>query len=168
MKELDASIINAVDLDVPRDQLTFRIIQHPKHGAIMVGLHGNDVAHYRRSIQSHGKEVQVQVFTMEDLRNGTQSWNEWMSQSINQSVRTRSIAFCDVFGRFWNSWWLFSQVWHWCICMMTQRLSRTASSSSCLMESTSSKGTYWLKWCLSMMRSRASLGIWYKRSLFSF
>ncbi|XP_060791422.1 FRAS1-related extracellular matrix protein 1a isoform X2 [Neoarius graeffei] len=70
MKELDASIINAVDLDVPRDQLTFRIIQQPQHGVIIGGLNGNDVAHYRRSIQSRGTEVQVQVFTMEDLRNG--------------------------------------------------------------------------------------------------
>lgn len=76
MKELDASIINAVDLDVPRDQLTFRIIQQPQHGVIIGGLNGNDVAHYRRSIQSHGTEVQVQVFTMEDLRNGIHSCNE--------------------------------------------------------------------------------------------
>lgn len=70
MTELDASIINAVDLDVPRDRLTFRIIQQPQHGAIMGSLHGNDVAHYRRSIQSHGTDVRVQGFTMEDLRNG--------------------------------------------------------------------------------------------------
>ncbi|KAK2860526.1 hypothetical protein Q7C36_004692 [Tachysurus vachellii] len=70
MKELDASIINAVDLDVPKDRLTFRIIQQPKHGAIMGGFHGNDVAHYKRSIKNHGTEAQVQVFTMEDLRNG--------------------------------------------------------------------------------------------------
>lgn len=71
MKELDASIINAVDFDVPRDHLTFRIIQQPQHGAIIGGLHGNDVSNYKRSIQSHGTELQVQVFTMEDLRNGT-------------------------------------------------------------------------------------------------
>lgn len=76
MKELDASIINAVDLDIPKDRLIFRIIQQPKHGAIMGGLHGNVLAHYRRSIQNHGTEVQVQVFTMEDLRNGTQSCNK--------------------------------------------------------------------------------------------
>lgn len=73
MMELDASIINAVDLDVPRDRLTFRIIQQPQHGAVMGGPHDNDVAHYRRSIQSHGTEVRVQGFTMEDLRNGTKS-----------------------------------------------------------------------------------------------
>ncbi|TSL34592.1 FRAS1-related extracellular matrix protein 1 [Bagarius yarrelli] len=70
MKELDASIINAVDLDIPKDRLTFRIIKQPQHGAIMGGLYGNDVAHFRRSIQNHNAEVQVQVFTMEDLRNG--------------------------------------------------------------------------------------------------
>lgn len=76
MKELDASIINAVDLDVPKDRLTFRIIQQPKHGAIMGGFHGNDVAHYRRSIRNQGIEAQVQIFTMEDLRNGTKPCSE--------------------------------------------------------------------------------------------
>ncbi|KAI4900130.1 hypothetical protein NFI96_005432 [Prochilodus magdalenae] len=70
MKELDASIINAVDLDVPRDHLTFTIIQQPQHGAIISRLHGNEVAHYKRSSQKGGTEVHVQDFTMEDLRNG--------------------------------------------------------------------------------------------------
>ncbi|XP_022534044.2 FRAS1-related extracellular matrix protein 1a isoform X1 [Astyanax mexicanus] len=70
MKELDPSIINAVDLDVPRDRLTFSIVQQPRHGAIMGRLHGNEVAHYKRSAQKLGTEVYVQDFTMEDLRNG--------------------------------------------------------------------------------------------------
>uniref|UniRef100_A0AAR2M382 FRAS1-related extracellular matrix protein 1 n=1 Tax=Pygocentrus nattereri TaxID=42514 RepID=A0AAR2M382_PYGNA len=43
MKELDPSIVNAVDLDIPRDRLTFTIIQQPLHGAIMGRLHGNEV-----------------------------------------------------------------------------------------------------------------------------
>ncbi|KAL7880187.1 hypothetical protein SRHO_G00024410 [Serrasalmus rhombeus] len=70
MKELDPSIVNAVDLDIPRDRLTFTIIQQPQHGAIMGRLHGNEVVHYKRSTHKHGTEVLVQDFTMEDLRNG--------------------------------------------------------------------------------------------------
>ncbi|KAK1796819.1 hypothetical protein P4O66_000910 [Electrophorus voltai] len=69
-KEMDPSIINAVDLDIPRDRLTFSIIQKPQHGAIMGSFQVNDVAHYKRSLQKHGKGVHVQDFTMDDLRNG--------------------------------------------------------------------------------------------------
>lgn len=73
MKELDPSIINAVDLDVPRDRLTFSIIEQPQHGVIMGRLHGNEVAHYKRSTQKHGTEIHIQDFSLEDLRNGTVS-----------------------------------------------------------------------------------------------
>ncbi|XP_076828088.1 FRAS1-related extracellular matrix protein 1a isoform X2 [Brachyhypopomus gauderio] len=70
MKELDPSIINAVDLDIPRDRLTFSIIQEPQHGAVVASFQGNDVAHYNKSLQKHGPEARVQDFTMEDLRKG--------------------------------------------------------------------------------------------------
>ncbi|XP_067274903.1 FRAS1-related extracellular matrix protein 1a isoform X2 [Pseudorasbora parva] len=65
MKELDPSIISAVDLDVPRDRLMFSIVQQPQHGSIMSVPHGNDVTHYKR-----GSEVPVEHFTMDDLRSG--------------------------------------------------------------------------------------------------
>ncbi|KAG1924545.1 FRAS1-related extracellular matrix protein, partial [Pimephales promelas] len=65
MKELDPSIISAVDLDVPRDRLMFSIVQQPRHGSIMSVPHGNDVTHYKR-----GSEIPVEHFTMDDLRSG--------------------------------------------------------------------------------------------------
>ncbi|RXN31842.1 FRAS1-related extracellular matrix 1 [Labeo rohita] len=65
MKELDPSIISAVDLDVPRDRLMFSIVQRPQHGSIMSVPHGNDLTHYKR-----GSEIPVEHFTMDNLRNG--------------------------------------------------------------------------------------------------
>ncbi|XP_077057949.1 FRAS1-related extracellular matrix protein 1a isoform X2 [Siphateles boraxobius] len=65
MKELDPSIISAVDLDVPRDRLMFTIVQQPQHGSIMSVPHGNDVTHYKR-----GSEIPVEHFTMDELRSG--------------------------------------------------------------------------------------------------
>ncbi len=41
MKELDSSIISAVDLDVPRERLMLSIVQQPQHGSIMSVPHGN-------------------------------------------------------------------------------------------------------------------------------
>lgn len=95
--------------------------------------------------------------------------NESISQLINQS-NSQSSHHCILLHilQILNLLLpLSSQVWHWCIYMMTQRVSRTASSSSCLMESTSSRGTYWSKWCLSTMRNHVSLGIWYKTKVIS-
>ncbi|XP_058637530.1 FRAS1-related extracellular matrix protein 1a [Onychostoma macrolepis] len=65
MKELDSSIISAVDLDVPRERLMFSIVQQPQHGSIMSVPHGNDVTLHKR-----GSEIPVEHFTMDDLRNG--------------------------------------------------------------------------------------------------
>uniref|UniRef100_A0A672MFC2 FRAS1-related extracellular matrix protein 1 n=1 Tax=Sinocyclocheilus grahami TaxID=75366 RepID=A0A672MFC2_SINGR len=65
MKELDPSIISAVDLDVPRERLMFSIVQQPQHGSIMSVPHGNDVTLYKP-----GSEIPVEHFTMDDLRNG--------------------------------------------------------------------------------------------------
>ncbi|XDV17566.1 hypothetical protein PO909_023405 [Leuciscus waleckii] len=65
MKELDPSIISAVDLDVPRDRLMFSIVQQPQHGSIVSVPHGNDVTHYKR-----GSEIPVEHFTLDDLRSG--------------------------------------------------------------------------------------------------
>ncbi len=66
MKELDSSIISAVDLDVPRERLMFSIVQQPQHGSIVSVPHGSDVTLYKR-----GSEIPVEHFTMDDLRNGT-------------------------------------------------------------------------------------------------
>ncbi|XP_030635867.1 FRAS1-related extracellular matrix protein 1a isoform X3 [Chanos chanos] len=70
VKELGPSVIDAVDLDIPKDRLMFTVIQKPQHGAIMGSLHGNDVSQYKRHNQKRGTDVAVQDFTMDDLRNG--------------------------------------------------------------------------------------------------
>lgn len=72
MKELDLSVINAVDLDVPPDPLVFRVVQRPSYGFLINSVHGSDVLHYKELInhdhRSHG--LLVHDFSMEQLRNG--------------------------------------------------------------------------------------------------
>ncbi|XP_071782184.2 FRAS1-related extracellular matrix protein 1a [Centroberyx gerrardi] len=64
MKELDSSILNAVDLDVPKNELLFSVVKPPQHGSIMNHNGGRPV--YRR----REAETPVEDFTMTDLRNG--------------------------------------------------------------------------------------------------
>ncbi|XP_039219625.1 FRAS1-related extracellular matrix protein 1 isoform X6 [Crotalus tigris] len=71
MKELDASLINAVDLDVPEDILMFTVLQQPHHGFLVKGVYGNNIFHYRQAIISQQyHEIQVDGFSMEVLKNG--------------------------------------------------------------------------------------------------
>lgn len=72
MKELDLSVINAVDMDVPPDPLVFEVVQRPLYGLLINGVQGSDILHYRdlinRDHHSHG--LLVHDFSMELLRNG--------------------------------------------------------------------------------------------------
>uniref|UniRef100_A0A8B9NTL9 FRAS1 related extracellular matrix 1 n=1 Tax=Apteryx owenii TaxID=8824 RepID=A0A8B9NTL9_APTOW len=71
MKELDLSVINAVDLDVPQDHLVFSVVQKPWHGFLINGVHGNDILHYKQLItHHHSHELLVHEFSMELLMNG--------------------------------------------------------------------------------------------------
>ncbi|KAM9400758.1 FRAS1-related extracellular matrix protein 1a isoform 1-T2 [Salvelinus alpinus] len=71
MKELDPAIINAVDLDVPKNNLLFSVVQAPQHGTIMGRTYGNNVPANGRPVNRHrDAEVLVQDFTMQELRNG--------------------------------------------------------------------------------------------------
>lgn len=72
MKELDLSIINAVDLDVPQDPLVFGVVQRPSYGFLINGVHGSDVLHYKELINHdhHSHGLLVHEFSMELLRNG--------------------------------------------------------------------------------------------------
>ncbi|KAI1888531.1 hypothetical protein AGOR_G00186130 [Albula goreensis] len=71
MKELDPTILNAVDLDVPHNHLVFSVVQQPQHGQIMGRLDGNDITRRKRLVnRRHNSEVAVQDFTMEELKNG--------------------------------------------------------------------------------------------------
>ncbi|KFV14544.1 FRAS1-related extracellular matrix protein 1, partial [Tauraco erythrolophus] len=72
MKELDLSVINAVDLDVPQDRLVFGVVQRPWYGFLINGIHGNDILHYKKLINHdhHSHGLLVQDFSMELLKNG--------------------------------------------------------------------------------------------------
>lgn len=72
MKELDLSIINAVDLDVPQDHLVFGVVQRPQYGFLINGVHGNDILYYKQLINHdhHSHELLVHDFSMELLKNG--------------------------------------------------------------------------------------------------
>lgn len=72
MKELDLSVINAVDLDVPQDPLVFVVMQRPSYGFLINGVHGSDVLHYNELINHdhHSNGLLVHDFSMELLRSG--------------------------------------------------------------------------------------------------
>ncbi|NXX97108.1 FREM1 protein, partial [Centropus bengalensis] len=72
MKQLDLSVINAVDLDVPQDHLVFVVVQKPSYGFLINGVHGNDVLHYKQLINHdyHIHGLLVHDFSMEALKDG--------------------------------------------------------------------------------------------------
>ncbi|XP_054253766.1 FRAS1-related extracellular matrix protein 1 isoform X2 [Indicator indicator] len=72
MKELDLSVISAVDLDVPQDHLVFGVVQKPWHGFLINGVHGNDILHYKELINhnQHSHQLLVRNFSMELLKSG--------------------------------------------------------------------------------------------------
>ncbi|XP_059830668.1 FRAS1-related extracellular matrix protein 1a isoform X1 [Hypanus sabinus] len=69
MCELDPSIINVVDLDVPADSLTFTVSRQPQHGMIRSMMQRNDVVIYQQPTLS-GYELPVHDFTMDQLMHG--------------------------------------------------------------------------------------------------
>lgn len=75
MKDLDLSVINAFDLDVPQDPLVFGVVQMPSYGFLINGVHGSDVLHYKELINHdhHRHGLLVHGFSMELLRNGRYS-----------------------------------------------------------------------------------------------
>ncbi|XP_026722189.1 FRAS1-related extracellular matrix protein 1 isoform X2 [Athene cunicularia] len=72
MKELDLSVINAVDLDVPQDHLVFGVVQRPWYGFLINGVHGSDILHYKQLFNHnhHSHGLLVHDFSMELLKNG--------------------------------------------------------------------------------------------------
>ncbi|XP_053226453.1 FRAS1-related extracellular matrix protein 1 isoform X7 [Podarcis raffonei] len=71
MKELDPSVISAVDLDIPQDPLIFTVLRQPQHGFLVNGNHGNDIIRYKHATdgrQHH--ELPMHEFSMELLKNG--------------------------------------------------------------------------------------------------
>ncbi|XP_021144501.2 FRAS1-related extracellular matrix protein 1 isoform X1 [Columba livia] len=111
MRELDLSVINAVDLDVPQDHLVFGVVQGPWHGFIIKGVDGNDIQHYKQLINrnQHRHGLLVHEFSMELLKNGmklmyihdnsenlTDSFKVQLSDGKHKVLRTISVKVIPV------------------------------------------------------------------------
>ncbi|XP_075383533.1 FRAS1-related extracellular matrix protein 1 isoform X3 [Mycteria americana] len=111
MTELDLSVINAVDLDVPQDHLVFGIVQRPWYGFLINGVHGNDILHYKQLINHdhHSHGLLVHDFSMELLKNGmklmymhdnsenlTDSFKIQLSDGKHKVLRTISVKVIPV------------------------------------------------------------------------
>ncbi|XP_032979789.1 FRAS1-related extracellular matrix protein 1 isoform X4 [Rhinolophus ferrumequinum] len=70
MKELDSSIINAADLDVPRDNLLFSIVHTPRHGLLVNGVFSKDFPQHKQPASPGQKHELVHNFSMDLLKNG--------------------------------------------------------------------------------------------------
>ncbi|XP_054375834.2 FRAS1-related extracellular matrix protein 1 isoform X8 [Pongo abelii] len=70
MKELDSSIISAVDLDIPQDALLFSITQKPRHGLLIDRGFSKDFSENKQPASPHQKHAPVHSFSMELLKTG--------------------------------------------------------------------------------------------------
>ncbi|KAA8582572.1 hypothetical protein FQN60_006243 [Etheostoma spectabile] len=66
MKQLDSSVLHAMDLDVPKNSMLFSVVRAPQHGSIIT--HNGENPVYRRGEAS--PPIPVIDFTMTDLSNG--------------------------------------------------------------------------------------------------
>ncbi|KAF7649534.1 hypothetical protein LDENG_00139980 [Lucifuga dentata] len=66
MKYLDSSVLNATDLDIPKNLLLFSVVSPPQHGSIIKPGHRKPV-HKR---QDGSAQATVEDFTLADLRDG--------------------------------------------------------------------------------------------------
>uniref|UniRef100_A0A8D0WFJ8 FRAS1-related extracellular matrix protein 1 n=1 Tax=Sus scrofa TaxID=9823 RepID=A0A8D0WFJ8_PIG len=70
MRELDSSIINAADLDIPKDALLFTITHQPRHGFLINKVFIKDFSQYKQPASPNQKHELVYNFSMELLKNG--------------------------------------------------------------------------------------------------
>lgn len=68
MKQLDATVFQAVDLDVPQNMLHFSVVKVPQHGRII-----NCISNRLEQVATHHSVVMD--FTMADITNGTLSYD---------------------------------------------------------------------------------------------
>lgn len=62
-KQLDLSILQVMDLDVPENKLQFSVLKAPKHGSI--------ISYSADRMNTKGREEPIDDFTLQDLQNGT-------------------------------------------------------------------------------------------------
>ncbi|XP_059839500.1 FRAS1-related extracellular matrix protein 1b [Hypanus sabinus] len=69
--EIGPGVLNAVDMDVPRDTLIFSVINPPSHGVLLNAIYGTDIATYKRlSTEVLYHSLLVHDFSMDELRQG--------------------------------------------------------------------------------------------------
>ncbi|XP_073084588.1 FRAS1-related extracellular matrix protein 1 isoform X3 [Manis javanica] len=69
-KELDSSVISAVDLDVPKDPLLLSIAHKPRHGILINGVFSKGFPQYKQPASLGQKHELVHNFSMDLLKNG--------------------------------------------------------------------------------------------------
>ncbi|XP_047556906.1 FRAS1-related extracellular matrix protein 1 [Lutra lutra] len=70
MKELDTSVIDAADLDLPKDLLLFSVTRKPSHGLLINRVLGKDFPQNMQPVNPSRKHELVQNFSLELLKNG--------------------------------------------------------------------------------------------------
>ncbi|XP_030062909.1 FRAS1-related extracellular matrix protein 1 isoform X2 [Microcaecilia unicolor] len=70
--EMGPWVLNAEDLDIPQNTLSFSVISSPSHGVILNGIYGKDVTQYKqmKSAALH-RDLQIYRFTLDELKQGT-------------------------------------------------------------------------------------------------
>ncbi|XP_067846389.1 FRAS1-related extracellular matrix protein 1b isoform X2 [Heptranchias perlo] len=69
--EIGPGVLNALDLDVPRDTLIFSVLRPPAHGMLLNGIYGNDIATYREmNAEVLHRDLPVHSFSMDELKQG--------------------------------------------------------------------------------------------------
>uniref|UniRef100_A0A667HXA4 FRAS1-related extracellular matrix protein 1 n=1 Tax=Lynx canadensis TaxID=61383 RepID=A0A667HXA4_LYNCA len=69
-KELDTSIINAGDLDVPKDSLLFSITHKPRHGFLTNGMLSKEFPPNKQPANPSQRHELIHSFSLELLKNG--------------------------------------------------------------------------------------------------
>ncbi|XP_058551295.1 FRAS1-related extracellular matrix protein 1 isoform X6 [Neofelis nebulosa] len=69
-KELDTSIINAADLDVPKDSLLFSITHKPRHGFLTNGMLSKEFPPNKQPANPSQRHELIHSFSLELLKNG--------------------------------------------------------------------------------------------------
>ncbi|KAG9350815.1 hypothetical protein JZ751_024704 [Albula glossodonta] len=71
MKDLSPDLLDAVDLDIPSDTLTFSVLVPPTHGILLNGIYGLQMNRYKEmDSKLLQQSLPVQSFTLQELRQG--------------------------------------------------------------------------------------------------
>uniref|UniRef100_A0A3B3RES9 Fras1 related extracellular matrix 1b n=1 Tax=Paramormyrops kingsleyae TaxID=1676925 RepID=A0A3B3RES9_9TELE len=97
MKDLGPDLLDAVDLDVPADTLTFSVLVPPAHGMLLNGIYGLQMSRYLEMEQGLlQRTLLVKSFTIQQLRQGmkiiymhddTETFKDAFSMQLTDGIR---------------------------------------------------------------------------------